>query len=1114
MVKWRYGVVLDAGSSGTRLHIYKWVDPSNMRKAAGTDNLHSLPELKTEKKWTKKIHPGVSTFGETPDRIGPDHLKKFFDHALEIVPRDAVSDTPFLLLATAGMRLLPDSQRSKLLAEMCSYARSQTDFLIPDCGSNFQVISGSTEGLYGWVAANYLLGGFDAPNDHDHGKDHHTYGFLDMGGASAQIAFAPNTTEAERHANDLTLLRLRTLDGNPVEYRVFVTTWLEYGVNEARRRYVEALLKESGQSDPGELRDPCLPKGLETTIKGDILLPGSNDVAGKTPSLLGTGNFQECLKKTYPLLDKDAPCEDEPCLLHGIHVPAIDFDVNHFVGVSEYWHTTHEVFEMAHKDKAYDFQTYQERVEDFCKTDWKSLQEGIKKHEWGKKVDEGKAIEVCFKSSWLISILHDGIGIPRVGIEKSPGSSHNGTKEVLESAKDKGFTDSFQAVDKIADTEVSWTLGKMVIYASSQVRAKDDGLPVGFGRNVPGLPDNFEYGALIQATPSKGWHDTLFDGDTPRRLPGFILFVLIICVAGFLLCGRERRQRVYNKLGVGSSRRPGSPKRRGVFGGKVPFFRSSTSHGAYERVLEEGVQADEFELGPIDGDEENCQSDSSTGSGYRPPHIHDAGSHDLYEHSNSSQGVGLGIMGRSGLTGRIDSKDRLVGMSGPALQRSVAIMPFLMNLRQSLGGYWTPDKQKTKRLAKSSTLQGPTPRTPSLAEGATRLDRDSTASPTKRTSEWITDLRGIPGAPGPLAVKGSRVIKGPTAKRQTAKTKAKFWHRVLPKFLAQHEDSITQDDIEGSTLLDRGRPSLSPYVDDEDTQIGYGEISQIDQYPHIDEGEAGPSLITPGDDDRYYQPTKEDLEIMKSWTQGQVWLFHELNNRCFKPLIRETWRNYDFVTFPDDVVSNDDNKVPIKPLFGSEYNACRALRKLCFLGSRVRDKAVCGLRSEPTMRRELHDFYKWTIMDAGLSRIAITPLVTICTAFPNEHVDSVVGRVTDRLHELGRQYRHLFSAKDPETGDPIRDSETRSPIYTRELPTLYGIVIYKHIGTVVTYDSRYPKKGVQLMNTNNFTDGGEDVWHAFSMALVMVKARDDLLLMMKDGVSFLEIEEDSFDPDA
>ncbi|KAL9597315.1 MAG: hypothetical protein Q9219_005239 [cf. Caloplaca sp. 3 TL-2023] len=672
------------GGHGTRIHIYKWIEASDARKSADTKHLQSLPELKTEKKWTKKTHPGVSTFGEKPERIGPDHLKKLFDHALKFVPKDAVSETPVFLLATAGMRLLPDSQRSRLLAEMCSYTRSQTRFYIPDCTSNFQVIPGSTEGLYGWIAANYLIGGFDSPQEHDHGKGHHTYGFLDMGGASAQIAFAPNATEAEHHANDLTLLRLRTLDGAPAEYRVFVTTWLEYGVNEARRRYIEKLQQETGQDSPSELQDPCLPKGLVTTTKGDIYLPGSKTVNGKVSTLLGTGNFQKCLKKTYPLLDKDAPCEDEPCLLHGVHVPAIDFNVNHFIGVSEYWHTTHEVFEMAHKDKAYDFQTYQERVTEFCNEDWHALQEGVKKHTWGKKVDEGRAIEVCFKASWLINILHNGIGIPRAGIEKTPTSEHNGTKQVLENAKNKGYTESFQAVDRIADTEVSWTLGKMVVYASSQIQPQGSDLPVGFGPNVPSSSDEFHYGALANGnstdTPQasrKGWHDTLFRGDSPRRIPGFLLFLLIVCVAVFLLCGRDRRQRFYSKFGVGSSLRPSSPKKRRPFGKTVPFFRSSSSHGTYERVLEEGPSVDEFELGPLEGDDDIHYSDSSTGSGSRAgrasglatPRIHEPGAQDFYEHSNGSNGIGLGIssnaMGRSGLTGRTDSRDKLFGMMGP-----------------------------------------------------------------------------------------------------------------------------------------------------------------------------------------------------------------------------------------------------------------------------------------------------------------------------------------------------------------------------------------------------------------------------------------------------------------
>ena len=640
---------------------------------------------------------GVSTFGDKPELVGPDHLKPLFDHALNIVPKDAVADTPIFLLATAGMRLLPDFERKQLLAQICSYARSSTKFSLPNCDLHIQVIPGETEGLYGWVAANYLLGGFDSPEEHAHGKGHHTYGFLDMGGASAQIAFAPNATEAERHAEDLKLLRMRTLNGAAAEYKVFVTTWLGFGVNEARKRYVTALLEASGTPDTTELPDPCLPVGLTISTKGDVLLAPPKTIKGQEPYLIGTGKFDECLRQTYPLLDKDAPCEDEPCLLHGVHVPAIDFDVNHFVGVSEYWHTTHEVFEMAHKDKAYDFNTYQTRVKKFCSQDWSSISKGLTTHEWGKKVDEATAVEVCFKASWLINVLHNGIGIPRIGLEDTKGDGYNGTKEVLSHAKAKGFLDPFQAVDKIDDTEVSWTLGKMVLYAASQVPPLESSLPVGFGSNVPGIPPDFQYAGSKYTSPladtnpdakadSEDWHDALFSNSSPRRIPGFLLFLLILSIAIFLLLGRDRRSRLYLKLAslfhskhTGTNRPPS--KRRNIFAGKLPFFPSRSGPGAlgtYERVLEVGGA--EFELAEVDSD--NDPSDSSSGSyhagrtsGWATPRVnvgpyeHGAGS-DFFDNASMGSGVGLGLgpignaMDRSGLLARTESKERLTLVPG------------------------------------------------------------------------------------------------------------------------------------------------------------------------------------------------------------------------------------------------------------------------------------------------------------------------------------------------------------------------------------------------------------------------------------------------------------------
>lgn len=697
MGTWRYGVILDAGSSGTRVHIYRWLDEAKAKTEATTKQLGSLPVLKSKKKWTKKIRPGVSTWGPDPSNVGQEHLKELLDHALSIIPAKKVADTPIFLMATAGVRLLPDIQRELLLDEICHYTQEYTDFSLPDCGLHIQAIAGETEGLYGWIAANYLLGGFDNAVDHDHGKGHHTYGFLDMGGASAQIAFAPNATEAQKHANDLKLLRMRTLDGLTKEYKVFVATWLGFGVNEARHRYITALQDSTGSDTAIELPDPCLPKGLTTTLDGQVV-DTSKAVASAKPYLQGLGRFAECLRQVYPLLDKDAPCLDPPCLLNGQHVPAIDFDVNHFVGVSEYWHTTHEIFEMDHKDKAYDFNTYQNRVNEFCSQDWTAIDEGVLAQKYGKKVDQKTAMEVCFKASWLINVLHDGIGIPRVGLEKTPSDSDfNGTKAVLDHAKDKGFLDPFQAIDKIEGTEVSWTLGKMVLYAAGQVKPVGDDLPVGFGSNS-GLevPKDFQYaGSKWSHTPDDDaddddddddgdWDDTM--DDVLKKVPrhsttGLVALCLVLFLIAYLFRKPERRLKASNKFNAifRRGRRSGSPRMRGSKGG---FFGSKLfgrTSGTYERVLENGEAASEFELGDIDSSDDNDASDSSEGSkaartsGMATPRLNmqnfgDSAFPEVITPSSphfNGQPLnlnGLGIpnaMTRSGLMVRTESRERL-----------------------------------------------------------------------------------------------------------------------------------------------------------------------------------------------------------------------------------------------------------------------------------------------------------------------------------------------------------------------------------------------------------------------------------------------------------------------
>lgn len=572
------------------------------------------------------------------------------------------------------MRILPDVQRKSVLEEVCAYATKTTQFQLPDCDLHVQVIPGETEGLYGWIAANYLLGGFDNPEGHDHGKGHHTYGFLDMGGASAQIAFAPNATETEKHAEDLTLLRLRTLDGLALEYRVFVTTWLGFGVNQARQRYVKQLLESTADAD--EYPDPCLPDDAVVMVSdtGKVIESGQGEKGHK---LVGTGGFSDCLKQTYPLLEKEKACLDAPCLINGQHTPAIDFDVNHFVGVSEYYHTTHEIFKMAAKDDApYDFKTYQKAVDTFCSQSWPAIQKGIKSKTWGK-VDEQTAQEVCFKSSWLINVLHDGIGVPRVGLEPlSPASSKNISKVKTggKHGPSVAFLNPFQAVNKINDVEVSWTLGKMLLYAASEVppnASSTNTLAVGFGANVPGIPADFQVPGgshepyLDQAQAE--WHDGLFS-ENARRIPGFLIFALIVVLVGYFTCGRSRRAAAAGKkpsTAPASTSSSLAQRRRRGFGLGLGKLFNRTGNQAYERVLEDGDAAREFELAQwdsADSEDEYVEGTKKLGrsSGWATPTVRVPGAENPFDGTDASLGLGVAnAMGRGGLMSRTESRERM-----------------------------------------------------------------------------------------------------------------------------------------------------------------------------------------------------------------------------------------------------------------------------------------------------------------------------------------------------------------------------------------------------------------------------------------------------------------------
>ncbi|KAG0257065.1 Golgi apyrase [Actinomortierella ambigua] len=505
----QFGIVIDAGSSGSRIHIYSWLDKSYLRSSLPTSQLRGiLPTIEPgvastsahASEWTFKIEPGIADFSNRPADVG-EHLEKLLDHAMNVIPESQQDKTPIYLLATAGLRLVADDARRKILDNTCSYIRDNYSFRIGRCEDHIKNISGEEEGLFGWVAINYLMGGFDhggvkvlhppegghkgldgdeqhAPGDgvprpdqvqEDHEEaqqiHRHTLGFLDMGGASTQIAFEPSSPASQAHANDLTKVTIHTLDNQELSYNVFVTTFLGYGTNEARRRYVKDYLleeqatKELLEKQHPDVRfqivDPCLPRSLllnDTHTKPHVPLTGS-------------GSFSKCLEKVEPMLNKQVACYDEPCLFNGVHTPPIDFNVNTFIGVSEYWYSSHDILGLG---GAYDYAEFERKSAEFCESDWEAI---IQRPEFQDVKHERLEMQ-CFKSAWLSNVLHGGFGLPRYG-EKGYSGTKEQANEVLEQAgesiKGKQWMPTFQSINSIKDIQVTWTLGAMLLFSSGSL---------------------------------------------------------------------------------------------------------------------------------------------------------------------------------------------------------------------------------------------------------------------------------------------------------------------------------------------------------------------------------------------------------------------------------------------------------------------------------------------------------------------------------------------------------------------------------------------------------------------------------------------------------------------
>lgn len=145
------------------------------------------------------------------------------------------------------------------------------------------------------------------------------------------------------------------------------------------------------------------------------------------------------------------------------------------------------------------------------------------------------------------------------------------------------------------------------------------------------------------------------------------------------------------------------------------------------------------------------------------------------------------------------------------------------------------------------------------------------------------------------------------------------------------------------------------------------------------------------------------------------------------------------------------------------------------------------------------------MQDADLTDVEHVPVLTIASAALKEPVAGVVGRLTDRLQEMGRQYRALWIDE--------HNSDDNVQRYFHELPTLYGIVIKYTVVAFVTFDVCDPYKPVKTLAVFDLQKYGQDVWHGLALSILFVRARDYLLALQAEGELGKRIVRPVYDPD-
>lgn len=268
-----YAVMIDAGSTGTRAQIFRFVhDQHQDRLVLSNTEMHTIKK-------------SIAALGTGIGGTGPQFFKPLLDKAKKSVPGiRRRKRTPIILRATAGLRML-GSEAADLALKHSREALNNSEFLFLEEYAG--ILDARQEAIYGWTTVNHLLGRIGVGETSEHASEP-PVAIMEMGGASMQIVHTVSGTEAD----DDVIVKGSTqkIKVGQKSYTLRLGTYHGLGLVEYMKRMYRIFDTEGVLEEV----NPCFKKGR--TFEDKVIRIGFDEnEEGRRVTIVGDGDFDRCV---------------------------------------------------------------------------------------------------------------------------------------------------------------------------------------------------------------------------------------------------------------------------------------------------------------------------------------------------------------------------------------------------------------------------------------------------------------------------------------------------------------------------------------------------------------------------------------------------------------------------------------------------------------------------------------------------------------------------------------------------------------------------------------------------------------------------------------------------